>query len=126
MPYSGNERRRYKRFYIEVPIHITGKSRQGNPLEEDTYTFDISRSGIRYISTCDFDPNTELMVMMRLMYALGTDVSPGKWTTKAQIVRINKINKTDSGQLKNQELCLNFERPLDTPPSTDPWDQAVG
>ena len=125
MIYSGIEKRRYQRYSFDISIHISGIDRQGNLLEEDTYTYDISQSGIRFISTCDFDPEKELTVTIHLLHALGEDVKPGDWVTKARIIRVGKITKTDSGQLKNQELCLNFNFPLGVTPSEDPWKQSV-
>ena len=119
---SVNERRRCQRYKLDIPIHVVGKDLQGNPIEEDTFTIDISLTGLYFLSFCDFHTESELVIIVQLKYPIGNQIPAGTWETKGRIVRVDHVVKDNSGKLKSQKIAVNFNRVIGSSPADDNWN----
>ena len=119
------EKRRYKRIVLDVPIHIQGMDVHGNPVKEETYTINISATGAYFISTKEYDQNKKLTVTIHLAYPLGNDVPAGTYETKALIVRVDNVVWNEKGELKKQNVAINYDYLLGSTPSPNPWENVI-
>ena len=119
--------RRYQRYRVAVPINVQGTDIQGNIIEEETFTNDLSACGANLLSTREYDKEKKLNLTIYLSYPLGNQVQSGKWKVDAQIVRTTPYNYTDKGKLKSQGIAVNFLEFLGIPvtSNTNPWKDAI-
>ena len=118
-----NERRRSKRYAVDIAIHVSGKNKEGNLVEEDTFSINLSLTGIFFISNCDYNPNAELTIRFELNYSLSNDITVGKYITTGKIVRLDHIIRdVQNGKVIKQNIAVNFNRVLGTKPADDVWN----
>ena len=121
------ERRKAKRFMLDVPVQIKGIDLQGNPIGEETFAMNISASGMYFISTREYDKNEELTISFTLPYPIGNyNINPGKYSLKCQITRIDQIAETPSGQLKKENIAIQFGYTIGVVHSENPWADPKG
>ena len=126
LPDKVNDRRRFKRYYLDVQIWVQGMDHHGNLVEEETFTLDISKGGAAFISTQEYDIKKPLFVKVNLIHPLGEDVKDGDWTITGRIVRVQDTVRNPGGILKIQRMALNFNGLLgEDSPKTDAWTQVI-
>ena len=113
------ERRKEKRLILNVPLHIEGVVSHGDVLEEETFSGNISRSGVYFLSNSDYEIHKTLDLKIHLSYPLSNGVAPGDYDVSGTITRCVPASNGNMGQSESQWIAVAFHYPL--PSVNDRW-----
>ena len=113
------EKRKDKRLFLNVPLHVEGKVSEGDVLEEDSFSTNISRTGICFLSNSEYEMYKPLTLNIHLSYPLSNGVPAGDYNITGTITRCDPAMKTKTGQSESQWIAVAFHFPL--PSAPDVW-----
>ena len=117
------DNRRFKRYFLDVPIEVQGIDLKGNTFTDETITLNISGSGAYFVTSYEYDPKQVVTVTIHLATPLGDNIKAGEYTMKAKITRMAHEVRDASGHLKKQEIAICFDGILGYTKVSDPWSE---
>lgn len=93
---GGSERRAQRRVTAGLPIIVRGNDAAGHRYEESATSFDVSRTGLSFVTTREIAVGDELEVLLPQGGALRK--VGREFSTLAQVVRVQK-DESDKGKI---------------------------
>ncbi len=85
---GGSERRTQRRVTAGLPIIVRGSDAGGQRYEESTTSFDVSRTGLSFVTTREIAVGDELEILIR--QSRGFRNRDREFSTLAQVMRVQK------------------------------------
>ena len=106
------ERRKYQRLNLAVPLHITGEDAAGRKLEESSVTVNVSARGAYFTSQTPFKAPMELDVSMSVPYSVWRKLPLPRLEAPAKVVRVDTPSLHGPGDPDKWGVAVRFEEAL--------------
>jgi len=110
-----DERRKYSRLHLDLPIHISGTDAVGRRLEENSLTVNVSARGAYFTSQTPFKAPMELSVAISVPYSVWGKLPFPRLEAPAKVVRVE--SPPFSGPAAESDkwgVAVCFEKALST------------
>jgi hypothetical protein len=109
---KSEERRKYQRLNLAVPIQITGEDASGRKLEESSVTVNVSARGAYFTSLTPFQAPMELDVSMSVPYSVWRKLPLPRLEAPAKVVRVDAPATRAPGEPDRWGVAVTFEKAL--------------
>ena len=108
------ERRKYARLKLELPIHISGTDAEGRKLEESSVTLNVSARGAYFTSQTPFHAPMALDVSISVPYSVWGKLPFPRLEAPARVVRVEHPSYQAPGESEQWGVAVCFEEALTT------------
>jgi hypothetical protein len=109
-----DERRKYSRLHLDLPIHISGTDAAGRTLEENSLTVNVSARGAYFTSQTPFRAPMELSVSISVPYSVWGKLPFPRLEAPAKVVRVESPPFSGPSESEKWGVAVCFEEALST------------
>ena len=109
-----DERRKYARLHLDLPIHISGIDAEGRRLEESSVTVNVSARGAYFTSQTPFRAPMELDVAISVPYSVWGKLPFPRLEAPAKVVRVENPPVHGPNDAESWGVAVCFEQALST------------
>jgi len=111
---KAQERRRFARLNLELPIHISGTDVDGHKLEESSVTVNVSARGAYFTSHTPFRDPMDLDVSISVPYSVWGKLPFPRLEAPARVVRLDSQPRHAPNGPDRWGVAVSFEKALST------------
>ena len=109
---NSEERRKFARLSLELPIHISGTDAEGHKLEESSLTVNVSARGAYFTSQTPFRAPMDLDVSISVPYSVWGKLPFPRLEAPAKVVRLDWPPHQGSDDPDGWGVAVSFEKAL--------------